>query len=94
MMRLRIPPPCCDFILNLFTSRTNQMITAAEITKPYEVLIGIDQGEVISPLLWTIYYDPLLCEIQNLTLVILCPIHGHLMSPSPPFLMLPHMSLP
>jgi hypothetical protein len=29
------------------------------------VLIGIDQGEVISPLLWCIYYDPLLCQIQD-----------------------------
>ena len=27
--------------------------------------MGIDQGEVISPLLWCIYYDPLLCEIQQ-----------------------------
>ena len=26
---------------------------------------GIDQGETISPLLWRIFYDPLLCEIQN-----------------------------
>ena len=30
------------------------------------MLIGIDQGEVISPLLWCIYYDPLLCEIEKL----------------------------
>ncbi|EXX57946.1 hypothetical protein RirG_202460 [Rhizophagus irregularis DAOM 197198w] len=29
-------------------------------------IIGIDQGEVISPLLWTIYYDPLLAEINSL----------------------------
>ena len=28
-------------------------------------MIGIDQGEVISPLLWTIYYDPLLCEVNQ-----------------------------
>ena len=28
-------------------------------------LIGIDQGEVISPLLWCIYYDPLLVEIHS-----------------------------
>ncbi|GBB91911.1 hypothetical protein RclHR1_19370002 [Rhizophagus clarus] len=29
------------------------------------MLIGIDQEEVISPLLWCIYYDPLLCEIEQ-----------------------------
>ena len=33
-------------------------------TKDYDVLVGIDQGEVISPLLWCIYYDPLLTRIQ------------------------------
>src|SRR5207248_6853385 len=26
---------------------------------------GIDQGEVISPLLWYIYYDPLLTKVQQ-----------------------------
>ncbi|GBC51848.2 ribonuclease H-like domain-containing protein [Rhizophagus irregularis DAOM 181602=DAOM 197198] len=35
------------------------------ITKQYTSIIGIDQGEVISPLLWTIYYDPLLAEINS-----------------------------
>jgi len=34
-------------------------------TDPYDVLTGIDQGEIISLLLWCIYYDPLLCEIQS-----------------------------
>jgi ribonuclease HI len=29
------------------------------------MLTGIDQGEVMSPLLWCIYYDPLLCEINK-----------------------------
>ena len=28
------------------------------------MLVGIDQGEVICPLLWCIYYDPLLSYIQ------------------------------
>ncbi|GBC53991.2 hypothetical protein RIR_jg15967.t1 [Rhizophagus irregularis DAOM 181602=DAOM 197198] len=36
------------------------------IMKQYTTIIGIDQGEVISPLLWTIYYDPLLAEINSL----------------------------
>jgi len=26
---------------------------------------GIDQGEIISPLLWIIYYNPLFCKIEN-----------------------------
>src|SRR6266536_2062996 len=34
-------------------------------TDQYRVKIGIDQGEVISPLLWVIYLDPLLTELHN-----------------------------
>ncbi|GBC00802.1 hypothetical protein RclHR1_03980018 [Rhizophagus clarus] len=34
----------------------------------YKALIGIDQSEVILPLFWIIYYDPLLCEINKLQL--------------------------
>nr|CAG8643063.1 12736_t:CDS:2 [Entrophospora candida] len=26
---------------------------------------GIDQGDILSPLFWTIFYDPLLCEVNN-----------------------------
>src|SRR6266508_4511035 len=65
MARLKIPAPFITFITNLFTKRTNQIFTYHGITDPYNVLVGIDQGEVICPLLWCIYYDPLLCYIQN-----------------------------
>src|SRR6266508_2231875 len=65
MARLKIPAPFITFITNLFTKRTNQIFTYHGTTDPYNVLVGIDQGEVICPLLWCIYYDPLLCYIQN-----------------------------
>ncbi|CAG8781383.1 20896_t:CDS:1, partial [Rhizophagus irregularis] len=38
------------------------------VTPQFTSQIGIDQEEVISPLLWTIYYDPLLTEIDSLRL--------------------------
>ena len=63
--RLKIPCDFTDLILSLFTKRRNRVFTAVGITDPYDVLIGIDQGEVISPLLWCIYYDPMLCEIES-----------------------------
>src|SRR5436190_2658467 len=62
--RLKFPYPLRVFILNLFCNRKNQVITQHGLTDSYDVLIGIDQGEVISPLLWCIYYDPLLCEVH------------------------------
>src|SRR4051794_38663130 len=66
MARLRIPPPFINIITNLFLNRRNSVFTAYGNTDPYDVTVGIDQGEVISPLLWVIYYDPLLSRIQQL----------------------------
>src|SRR5277367_6946117 len=67
MIRLKFPSTCRQMILSLFTDRYNQVITADGLTDPYKVLVGIDQGEVISLLLWCIYYDPLLCEVHSHT---------------------------
>ncbi|CAB5348537.1 unnamed protein product [Rhizophagus irregularis] len=65
MDRIKIPNDFSSLILELFKDRKNQVITAYGKTAPYDVLTGIDQGEVISPLLWCIYYDPLLAEIDK-----------------------------
>src|SRR6266511_2855467 len=65
MLRLRIPPKLVNLILSVFTDCTNAIITEFGFSPNYNVLIGIDQGEVISPLLWTIYYDPLLTRLNR-----------------------------
>ncbi|GBC40443.2 RNA-directed DNA polymerase from mobile element jockey-like [Rhizophagus irregularis DAOM 181602=DAOM 197198] len=65
MDRIKIPNDFSSLILELFKDRKNQVITAYGKTAPYDVLTGINQGEVISPLLWYIYYDPLLAEIDQ-----------------------------
>src|SRR5271156_3127239 len=65
MQRIKMSASAREFILNLFSRRTNRVITTFGLSEPYDVLIGIDQGEIISPLLWCIYYDPLLCEIER-----------------------------
>src|ERR1044072_2210189 len=67
MNRIKLPQLFIRFITNLFTNRTNQIFTPFGLTDPYNLLVGIDQGEVICPLLWCIYYDPLLAHIQNHT---------------------------
>jgi len=63
--RLHIPFNFIRFILKMFGNRYNQVFTFFGNTDPYRVVSGIDQGEIISPLLWCIYYDPLLCRIHN-----------------------------
>jgi hypothetical protein len=65
MERLRIPFGFINVIMKLFIPRLNRIFTAHGNTDPYVVISGIDQGEVISPLLWCIYYDPLLCRVQE-----------------------------
>src|ERR1044072_6945150 len=65
MIRLRLPTSFISFIKNIFTNRKNSIFTEVGMTTPYDVLIGIDQGEVIFSLLWCIYYDPLLKEIES-----------------------------
>ncbi|GES73632.1 reverse transcriptase family protein [Rhizophagus clarus] len=49
---IKIPSNFIKIIFNLFKNRQNQVITAYGLTNPYDMLIGIDQGEVISPLLY------------------------------------------
>ncbi|GBC15251.2 RNA-directed DNA polymerase from mobile element jockey-like [Rhizophagus irregularis DAOM 181602=DAOM 197198] len=63
--RIRLPASAVKFILSLFMKRTNRVFTAHGSTPAYRVRIGIDQGEVISPLLWIIYIDPLLTILKN-----------------------------
>ncbi|GBB86827.1 hypothetical protein RclHR1_13270009 [Rhizophagus clarus] len=65
MERIKILSNFIKIISSLFNNRQNQVITAYGLTDLYDMLIGINQGEVISPLLWCIYYDPLLCEIEQ-----------------------------
>src|SRR3954447_22903405 len=66
LQRIKVPTLATDLLINLFTARKNAILTTNGITDYYDVKIGIDQGEVISPLLWCIYLDPLLCEVASL----------------------------
>ena len=65
MQRLRIPQGFIKLTLNLFNNRSNRVITANGLLDPYKVKISIDQGEVISPLLWFIYINSLLVALNN-----------------------------
>jgi hypothetical protein len=65
LLRVNLPPSFCKLICNLFTDRTNSIILQDNLSDPYDVLIGIDQGESICLLLWVIYYDPMFEAINN-----------------------------
>ena len=51
MKRIKIPEDCSNLLINLFSSRKNRVIGHFGMTPSYDVLVGIDQSEIISPLL-------------------------------------------
>src|SRR5438105_4528280 len=63
--RIKIPTNIINFIISLFYNRQISIITCFGLTQPFTGNDGIDQSETISPLLWQIFYDPLLCRIND-----------------------------
>src|SRR5204862_897218 len=65
LKRIKCPQNIINFIISLFYNRQIRIITSHGLTESFTGQDGIDQGETISPLLWRIFYDPLLCKIQQ-----------------------------
>src|SRR5437016_11791621 len=63
--RLSVPSNIIDFISSLFTNRNMNILTAYGTTNIITAGDGIDQGDSISPLLWRIFYDPLLSAVTR-----------------------------
>ena len=51
LRRIKIPENCITCLINLFTNRKNAILTQDGLSDYYDIKIGINQGEVISPLL-------------------------------------------
>src|SRR5690242_8275331 len=64
LSRLALPSSIINILSDLLTDHHNQVITNLGLTFSYPVYNGIDQGETITPLLWRIYYDPLISYIH------------------------------
>ena len=64
--RIQFPTQLTNILMNLLSDRSNRVITNFGLTESYLVKNGIDQGETITPLLWRIYYDPLIHQIARL----------------------------
>src|SRR5260363_285750 len=63
--RIKVPLTIIRFIINIFGNRKVKVITHFGLTKDFIAVDAIEQGEVLSPLIWRIFYDPLLWRIQN-----------------------------
>ncbi|GBC01887.1 hypothetical protein RclHR1_04370008 [Rhizophagus clarus] len=66
LKRISLPSHMVNCIVNLFKGRTVQVATAFGPSPSFQAEDGIDQGDSLSPLLWRIYYDPLLATITAL----------------------------
>ena len=66
MRRIKLPEKFINIIENSLKNQLNRVITDVGLTQEYRMENGIDQGEIISPLLWIIYYDPLFIKIKSI----------------------------
>lgn len=64
--RLHMPADVVNLLLATVHTRTASVRTAYGTTETFEVLHGVPQGAVLSPLLWAIVYDILLTELEAL----------------------------
>src|SRR4051794_7977761 len=56
MHRIKLPENFINIIENSLKHRLNRVITDMGLTQEYRMENGIDQGEIMSLLLWIIYY--------------------------------------
>ena len=63
MRRIKLPESLVTFIKQLYQDREIRVITDEGSTDFFIAGDGIDQGKVISPLIWKIFYNLLLVRI-------------------------------
>ena len=66
LKRIKMNQTYMSILKDLHCNRTSCIITAHGFTDPYIVQDGLDQGETHSPILWRIFYDPLLCAVKQI----------------------------
>jgi hypothetical protein len=65
LLRIDISASLVEWIIALFKHRSLRIATAYGLSDGFIGNDGIDQGDALFPLLWRIFYDPLLVGIQQ-----------------------------
>ncbi|GBB90362.1 hypothetical protein RclHR1_01730010 [Rhizophagus clarus] len=66
LLSIKLPHRITSILCDLFINCTNQVILPNNnLTSPFSMKQGIHQGEIISPLLWILYYNPLFLYINQ-----------------------------
>ena len=58
-------PLTIKFMLNMYTTQKIKVRWNGEYSEPFQVTNGVRQGGVISPLLFTLYMDELICRLKK-----------------------------
>ncbi|KAG9306566.1 hypothetical protein G9A89_004763 [Geosiphon pyriformis] len=80
LVRIKMCSKFIRFFGSIHRDHTNQVMTDFGLTSGYHVHDGLDQGEIFSPLLWCIFYDPLLCEVKRQENVCEYRLNSHFVS--------------
>ena len=68
MDRLRslgISGPLLALIQDFLSARTMEVCVGAASSQPVHCVTGVPQGTVLGPLLWNVFYDPIVREVQH-----------------------------
>ena len=65
LIRIKMNNKYIQLLDNIHNNRQSRIITDHGLTEQYHVEDGIDQGETHAPILWRIFYDPLLCAVKD-----------------------------
>ena len=66
LKRIHVPTSFITLLENMETSRMLDIITPHGKTATFHPGKGLPQGELMAPILWAIFYDPLLCKLQSM----------------------------
>jgi hypothetical protein len=67
LRRIKAPESFISLLKSMESNRSQSFLTPYGPTEKLRSTRGLPQGGILSPTLWNIFYDPLLCAIQQLT---------------------------
>src|SRR5436305_3126509 len=65
MERIKIPNKIINISINLLCNRKLKINLNYDFTDELSINNGLDQGETLAPLWWTIFYDPLISKLHR-----------------------------
>ena len=65
LLHYKIPHTIIDIIMNLYDENTAHIFTPHGRTESIEIKNGVKQGDTLSPLLFTLFVNPLLTKLKN-----------------------------